>query len=68
MAELAPLKTRSAVFLRMAAHAYHHVGQIIYLSQEVSRPGGNRRIGLAKTEAHAHRHPARDSEHGSHGG
>jgi uncharacterized damage-inducible protein DinB len=29
--------TRFAVFLRMAAHAYHHVGQIIYLSKEVSR-------------------------------
>jgi len=28
---------RFAVFLRMAAHAYHHVGQIIYLSKEVSR-------------------------------
>lgn len=29
--------TRFAVFVRMAAHAYHHVGQIIYLSKEVSR-------------------------------
>ena len=29
--------TRFAAFLRMAAHAYHHVGQIIYLSKEVSR-------------------------------
>jgi uncharacterized damage-inducible protein DinB len=28
--------TRFAVFMRMAAHAYHHVGQIIYLSKEVS--------------------------------
>lgn len=30
--------TRFAVFLRMAAHAYHHVGQIIYLSNELTRP------------------------------
>lgn len=30
--------TRFAVFLRMAAHAYHHVGQIIYLSKELTRP------------------------------
>jgi uncharacterized damage-inducible protein DinB len=31
--------TRFAVFFRMAAHAYHHVGQIIYLTKEVaSRP------------------------------
>ena len=29
--------THFAVFLRMAAHAYHHVGQIIYLAKEVSR-------------------------------
>jgi len=29
--------TRFALFLRMAAHAYHHVGQIIYLSKELSR-------------------------------
>jgi len=29
--------TRFAAFLRMAAHAYHHVGQIIYLAKEVSR-------------------------------
>lgn len=29
--------TRFAVFLRMAAHAYHHVGQIIYLAKELSR-------------------------------
>jgi len=29
--------TRFALFLRMAAHAYHHVGQIIYLAREVSR-------------------------------
>ena len=28
---------RFTVFLRMAAHAYHHVGQIIYLSKEVTR-------------------------------
>jgi uncharacterized damage-inducible protein DinB len=30
--------TRFAVFLRMAAHAYHHTGQIIYLAKEVARP------------------------------
>ena len=30
--------TRFAVFLRMAAHAYHHVGQIIYLSKELAAP------------------------------
>jgi uncharacterized damage-inducible protein DinB len=29
--------TRFAVFVRMAAHAYHHVGQIIYLSKEVTK-------------------------------
>jgi uncharacterized damage-inducible protein DinB len=29
---------RFTVLLRMAAHAYHHVGQIIYLSKEVTRP------------------------------
>jgi uncharacterized damage-inducible protein DinB len=29
--------THFAVFLRMAAHAYHHVGQIVYLSKELSR-------------------------------
>jgi uncharacterized damage-inducible protein DinB len=32
--------TRFAVFLRMAAHAYHHTGQIIYLSQELQRTAG----------------------------
>jgi uncharacterized damage-inducible protein DinB len=34
--------TRFAVFLRMAAHAYHHVGQIIYLSKEVATEGRNK--------------------------
>jgi uncharacterized damage-inducible protein DinB len=28
--------TRFGAFLRMAAHAYHHVGQIIYLSKELT--------------------------------
>ncbi len=28
---------RFTVFMRMAAHAYHHVGQIIYLSKELTR-------------------------------
>ena len=30
-------KNRFAIFLRSAAHAYHHVGQIIYLSRELAR-------------------------------
>ena len=30
-------RDRFTVFLRMAAHAYHHVGQIIYLSKEVTK-------------------------------
>jgi len=30
-------RNRFSVFQRMAAHAYHHVGQIIYLAKEVSR-------------------------------
>jgi uncharacterized damage-inducible protein DinB len=30
-------RDRFTVFLRMAAHAYHHVGQITYLSMEVAR-------------------------------
>lgn len=30
-------RTRFELFVRMAAHAYHHVGQIIYLAKEVSR-------------------------------
>ena len=30
-------KSRFAIFLRCAAHAYHHVGQIIYLSRELAR-------------------------------
>jgi uncharacterized damage-inducible protein DinB len=29
--------TNFAVFMRMAAHAYHHTGQIIYLSKEPTR-------------------------------
>jgi len=29
--------THFAVFFRMAAHAYHHVGQIIYLAKEMTR-------------------------------
>lgn len=28
---------RFGVFMRMAAHAYHHTGQIIYLSKELTR-------------------------------
>ena len=30
-------RTRFQLFVRMAAHAYHHIGQIIYLAKEVSR-------------------------------
>jgi uncharacterized damage-inducible protein DinB len=30
-------KDRFAAFLRCAGHAYHHVGQIIYLSKELAR-------------------------------
>jgi uncharacterized damage-inducible protein DinB len=31
-------KDRFTVFFRMAAHAYHHVGQMIYLSKELTGP------------------------------
>jgi uncharacterized damage-inducible protein DinB len=31
-------KDRFSVFLRMAAHAYHHTGQIVYLAKELSKP------------------------------
>jgi len=31
-------KDRFTVFFRMASHAYHHVGQMIYLSRELTRP------------------------------
>jgi uncharacterized damage-inducible protein DinB len=30
-------RNRFEIFLRCAAHAYHHVGQIIYLSSELAR-------------------------------
>jgi uncharacterized damage-inducible protein DinB len=30
-------KERFAIFLRCAGHAYHHVGQIIYLAREVAK-------------------------------
>lgn len=30
--------TNFAVFMRMAAHAYHHAGQIVYLSKELAKP------------------------------
>jgi uncharacterized damage-inducible protein DinB len=32
-------RTRFAAFMRMAAHAYHHTGQIIYLVKELGKPG-----------------------------
>ena len=31
-------KNRFAAFFRCSAHAYHHVGQIIYLSKELTQP------------------------------
>jgi uncharacterized damage-inducible protein DinB len=31
-------KDRFTAFFRCAAHAYHHVGQIIYLSKELTKP------------------------------
>jgi uncharacterized damage-inducible protein DinB len=31
-------KDRFTAFFRMAAHAHHHVGQMIYLSRELTRP------------------------------
>jgi len=30
-------KTRFGAFMRMAAHAYHHTGQIIYLAKELTK-------------------------------
>lgn len=33
-----PSKDRFSVFQRMAAHAYHHTGQIIYLCKELTKP------------------------------
>ena len=30
-------KTHFSVFMRMAAHAYHHTGQIIYLAKELTK-------------------------------
>jgi len=35
-------KERFAAFLRCAGHAYHHVGQIIFLSRELARGSGPR--------------------------
>ncbi len=35
-------KNRFAIFLRCAGHAYHHVGQIIFLSKELTREAGPR--------------------------
>jgi len=37
-------KNRLAIFLRCAAHAYHHVGQIIYLSRELARQAEHKAI------------------------
>ena len=37
-AEREPLaKDRFAIFVRCAGHAYHHVGQIVYLTKELTR-------------------------------
>ncbi len=33
--------TRFGAFMRMAAHAYHHTGQIIYLSKELTKSAGH---------------------------
>ncbi|HXL22219.1 MAG TPA: DinB family protein [Candidatus Dormibacteraeota bacterium] len=35
---------RLAIFLRCAAHAYHHLGQIIYLSRELARQAEQKAI------------------------
>jgi uncharacterized damage-inducible protein DinB len=35
-------KNRFAAFLRCAGHAYHHVGQIIFLSKELAREAGSK--------------------------
>ena len=35
---------RLAIFLRCAAHAYHHVGQIIYLSRELAKRADQKAI------------------------
>jgi hypothetical protein len=32
-------KDRFTVLMRMSAHAYHHVGQMIYLCKELSKTG-----------------------------
>jgi len=46
-AELEPdAKDRFMIFVRCAAHAYHHVGQIIYLNRELTR-----KIGAKTTPA-----------------
>jgi uncharacterized damage-inducible protein DinB len=33
-------KERFMIFLRCAGHAYHHVGQIVYLSKELAKQAG----------------------------
>jgi uncharacterized damage-inducible protein DinB len=38
----AEAKTRFSAFLSCAAHAYHHVGQMIYLQRELLASGGSR--------------------------
>ena len=35
-------KDRLTIFLRCAGHAYHHVGQIIFLSKELAKEAGPR--------------------------
>jgi uncharacterized damage-inducible protein DinB len=35
-------KNRFAAFLRCAGHAYHHVGQIVFLSKELAREAGSK--------------------------
>jgi hypothetical protein len=42
-AELEPeAAERFMIFLRCAGHAYHHVGQIIFLSKELAKETGPR--------------------------
>jgi len=36
---------RFMIFLRCASHAYHHVGQIIFLAKELAREAGPRAAG-----------------------
>jgi uncharacterized damage-inducible protein DinB len=37
---------RFMIFLRCAAHAYHHVGQLVFLSKELAKQGETRSAGV----------------------